>query len=79
MTTEHNQKIDLTPQQTNPYTARPEDWVIGSPVQSNKTPGHGQRGLSRREEYLLLALRKARGRGVKLPTDVNAAGPPQRF
>jgi hypothetical protein len=79
MTTEQDQKIELSPQQTNPYTARPEDFQIGSPVQSNKTPGHGQRGLSRREEELLLALRKARGRGVTLPTDVNNAGPPQRF
>ncbi len=79
MNNEHDQKIELTPQQTNPYTARPEDFKVGAPVQASKTPGHGQRGLTRREEYLLLALRKARGRGITLPTDVNNAGPPKRF
>jgi len=79
MNDQQNEKIELTPQQSNPFTARPEDFKVGAPVQASKTPGHGQRGLSRREEYLLLALRKAKGRGVTLPTDVNDAGPPQRF
>jgi hypothetical protein len=70
-----NEKIELTNQQTNPYLARPEQFSIGAPAQSAPTPGHGQRGDSRREELFLLAKRKAQGKGVDLPLRTDDAAP----
>jgi hypothetical protein len=72
MTDEKNQKIDLTPQQSNPYLCRPEDWIIDSSI-----PGSGQRGDSQREFQRLLTKRKAQGKGVTLGTTVDEAGPPR--
>jgi hypothetical protein len=73
LTNEQDQKIELTPEQTNPYLARPEDFQIGAPAQTIPTPGHGQRGESKREEAQLLARRKAQGRGATLPTAIDDA------
>jgi hypothetical protein len=79
LTNEQDQKIELTPEQTNPYLARPEDFQIGAPAQTSPTPGHGQRGDTAKEEARLLATRKARGKGPDLPTSVDDAGPPRRY
>jgi hypothetical protein len=73
LTNEQDQKIELTPEQTNPYLARPEHFQIGAPAQTSPTPGHGQRGDSKREEAKLLSKRKAQGRGVTLPTATDDA------
>jgi hypothetical protein len=73
LTNEQDQKIELTPEQTNPYLARPEHFQIGVPAQASPTPGHGQRGDTKREESQLLAKRKALGRGVTLPTSTDDA------
>ena len=73
MTNEQGQKIELTPEQTNPYLARPEHFEIGAPAQTSPIPGHGQRGDSKREESQLLAKRKALGRGVILPISTDDA------
>ena len=68
MSNQHNQKIELTPQQTNPYTARPE--LRSRPTRAGKQSARARSTrIIRREEYLLLALRKAKGRGVTLPTE----------
>ena len=64
-------KIELTPQQSNPYLCRPEDWTVDSSI-----PGSGQRGDSQREFRQLLSKRKAQGKGVTLGTTVDEAGPP---
>jgi hypothetical protein len=77
MTNEQDRKIELTPQQQNPYLARPEDFEIGAPAQTSPTPGHGQRGLTTREELLLLAKRKSQGKGQDLGTAVDDAGLPR--
>jgi len=77
--TEQDEVIQLSPEQRNPYLARPEHFQVSGPIQTNPTPGHGQRGLTKREEYKLLAKRKATGRGVSLPTEVDDAGAPRRF
>jgi hypothetical protein len=73
MTDDKDQTIELTPEQTNPYLARPEHFQIGAPAQTSPTPGHGQRGDTKREESQLLAKRKAQGRGVSLPTSTDDA------
>jgi hypothetical protein len=39
LTNEQDQKIELTPEQTNPYLARPEHFQIGAPAQTSPTPG----------------------------------------
>jgi hypothetical protein len=75
MPTEQDEKIELTPQQQNPYLARPEDFIVNT-TQANQPPGHGQRGANRREEMFLLAKRKAQGKGVDLPTATDDAGEP---
>jgi hypothetical protein len=75
MTDDKNQKIELTPEQTNPYLARPEDFEV-SISQTSPTPGHGQRGDTAKEEARLLAKRKAQGKGVDLPTATDDAGKP---
>jgi hypothetical protein len=75
MTNQENEKIELSPQQANPYACRPEDWQVGAPVQTGAVPGNGQRGSSVREEAQLLAKRKAQGRGVDLPTRTDDAAP----
>jgi hypothetical protein len=75
LTKEQDQKIELTPEQQNPYLARPEHFQIGAPAQSSPTPGHGQRGDSKREEAQLLARRKAQNKGLSLPTSTDDATP----
>jgi hypothetical protein len=70
MKNEKNQKIELTPQQSNPYLCRPEDWAVDSSI-----PGSGQRGDSQREFQQLLAKRKAQGKGVALGTKFDEAAP----
>jgi hypothetical protein len=75
LTNEQDQKIELTPEQANPYLARPEDFQIGAPAQTRLTPGHGQRGDTKREEARLLAKRKAQGKGLSLPTSTDDATP----
>jgi hypothetical protein len=72
MKNDKNQKIELTPQQSNPYLCRPEDWAVASSI-----PGSGQRGDSQREFRQLLSKRKAQGKGVTLGTTVDEAGPPR--
>jgi hypothetical protein len=78
---EQSRKIELTPEQGNPYLARPEDFEVektNGPA-SMETPSHGQRGDNAREEAKLLAERRATGKGVKLPTEVdNASAPHQK-
>jgi hypothetical protein len=73
LTNDKDQKIELTPEQTNPYLARPEHFQIGAPAQTSPTPGHGQRGDTKGEESQLLAKRKALGRGATLPTATDDA------
>jgi hypothetical protein len=70
LTKEQDQKIELTPEQQNPYLARPEDFEVVAPdnIASRTQPFHGQRGDSDREEAKLLAKRKAQGKGVDLST-----------
>jgi hypothetical protein len=72
---QQDQRIELTPEQQNSYLARPEDFTV-STTQANQPPGHGQRGVNRREEMFLLAKRKAQGKGVDLPTAIDDAGRP---
>jgi hypothetical protein len=72
---QQDQKIELTPEQTNPYLARPEHFNVGEPTQTSPTPGHGQRGDSKREELFLLAQRKAQRKGADLPTATDDAAP----
>jgi hypothetical protein len=79
LTNEQDQKIELTPEQTNPYLARPEDFQIGAPAQTSPTPGHGQRGDSKREEAQLLAKRKAQGKGLSLFVDRWSQHIPERY
>jgi hypothetical protein len=79
VTNDKDQVIVLTESQRDPYYARPEDFKIGAPAQSSPTPGHGQRGDSKREEARLLAKRKAQGKGLSLPTSTDDAGPPRRY
>jgi hypothetical protein len=76
--TEQDQKIELTPEQQDPYRARPEHFEVVSPdeIASRTQPFHGQRGDSNREEAELLAKRKAQGKGVDLPPRTDDAGPP---
>jgi hypothetical protein len=74
-TNRDNEKIEQTSEQSNPYLARPEDFEIGAPAQTSPTPGHGQRGLTKSEERLLLAKRKSQGKGVDLGTTVDDATP----
>jgi hypothetical protein len=76
MTNQQDEKIELTPEQSNPYLCRPEHWTIGAPAQTSPTPGHGQRGDSIKEETRLLAKRKAQGKGVDLPTTTDDAARP---
>ena len=56
--------IELTDNQKNPGLADPNDFKIGSPLQSNSyaTPGHGQRGENEREYDALLAEADLGGR-----------------
>jgi hypothetical protein len=70
LTSEQDQKIELTPEQQNPYLARPEDFEVVAPdnIASRTQPFHGQRGDSDREEAQLLAKRKAQGKGADLST-----------
>jgi hypothetical protein len=75
LSNEQDQKIELTPEQTNPYLARPEHFQIGAPTQTSPTPGHGQRGSTRREELFLLAKRKAQGKSAVLPLRTDDATP----
>ena len=75
-TNKDNEKIEQTTEQSNPYLARPEDFEIGAPAQTSPTPGHGQRGLTTREERLL-AKRKSQGKGQDLGTTVDDAGLPR--
>ena len=71
-----NEKIELTPQQQNPYLARPEDFEVNTPdaIANCTQPFHGQRGDSNREEAKLLRIRKAQNKGVALPTATDDAG-----
>jgi hypothetical protein len=77
LTTDQDQLITLTPEQQNPYLARPEHFEV-SISQTSQTPGHGQRGDTAKEEARLLATRKAQGKGVDLPTRTDDAEPPRR-
>jgi hypothetical protein len=52
---EQSVKIELTPTQESPRDAKPEDFPIGDPVQTQHTPGHNQRGLTKAEEAKLFA------------------------
>jgi hypothetical protein len=76
MTNQDEQKIELTPEQSNPYLARPEHFEVGAPAQTSSTPGHGQRGDTASEEAQLLAKRKAKGKGVDLGTRIDGVGAP---
>jgi hypothetical protein len=78
MTSQQDQKIELTSQQSNPYLARPEDFEVVTPdaIASRTQPFHGQRGDSDGEEAKLLAIRKAKNKGVDLPTATDDAGKP---
>jgi hypothetical protein len=76
MTNEQDEKIELTPEQQNPYLCRPEHFTVNT-TQANQPPGHGQRGANRREEMFLLAKRKAQGKGVDLATATDDAGEPR--
>lgn len=85
MHNEPNLKQELTPEQQNPYLARPEDFDVMTPAEAatKKVPGHGQRGRNLREQNKLLreAFAKAgkaqwQGHGQELPTSVDDAGAP---
>jgi len=75
---EQDKKIELTPNQQNPYAARPEDFEVASPnaPSAMEVPAHGQRGDNAREEDRLLAERRATGKGAPLPTFVDDAKKP---
>jgi hypothetical protein len=78
---EQNNKIEQTENQRNPYLCRPEDWKVSTPDAPSEmeVPAHGQRGDNAREEAKLLAERRATGKGVDLPTEVdNASAPHQK-
>jgi hypothetical protein len=70
LTKEQDQKIELTPEQQNPYLARPEDFEVVAPdnIASRTQPFDGQRGDSDHEEAKLLAKRQAQGKGADLST-----------
>jgi hypothetical protein len=60
---QQDMKIELTPEQTNPYLACAEDFTISEPdeIASRRTPFHGQCGDTQREYDRLLRRRLIRG------------------
>lgn len=77
---EQNKRIELTPEQQNPYLSRPEDFEVGDPNTPSDlaVPGHFQRGKNEQEQKQLLAERKATDKGVELPTEVDNASRPHQ-
>ncbi len=75
---EQNKVIELTPEQSNPYKARPENFEIGQPnaPANMTTPGHGQRGKNEREEKQLFSERKPTDKGAPLPLEPSEAKKP---
>jgi len=73
-----NRRLELSPNQQNPYLARPEDFEVEKPnaPAGMSVPGHGQRGENEREEKQLLAERKSTGKGVPLPLEPSEAKKP---
>jgi hypothetical protein len=63
---QQDEKIELTPEQTDPGKARPEDFHVS--IENNAAvPGHGQRGDSAQEFNRLLAIRASKA-GKSHPT-----------
>jgi len=78
MNTQKNKKIELSPEQANPYLARPEDFPVlsGENAVKELTAFHGQHGDSLQEKSKLLAERKPVGEGSPIGADVNDAASP---
>lgn len=81
MKDQKNELATLSPQQSNPYTARPEDFSVSGPDEflSRYTEGGGQCGESKSEYEKLLAQGNAkRNTGTQgRPTEVSNAGKPK--
>jgi hypothetical protein len=63
MKEQHNQLATLSPQQSNPYTAMPEDFEVGRADEfaNSYVPGHGQCGANEKEYDRLLKAADAPG------------------
>ena len=81
MKNEKNELATLSPQQSNPYTAKPEEFEVGRADEfaDSYVPGHGQCGKDEKEYDGLLKQADAHGKSKlgapRLPaTETSGAG-----
>jgi hypothetical protein len=72
MQKEKNARVELSPAQSNPSLARPEDFV----VVEDDLPGHGQCGNNQREYRKLLAVNASNSTDAEEHPNVNTAKKP---
>jgi hypothetical protein len=77
MSTDKNQKIELTRNQQDPGLARPSDFKVSPPDANESYPAHGQRGDSKRECAALLKVREQNQPKSASPYDTRPVAKPQ--